>query len=81
MGSGVYRYACSYGFIEGASANRITAPDAYIGCGGLLTKLDLPRTPLTLQLQPYLDSDMQSRWWDFGGNTIVRVDKYGLPVL
>jgi hypothetical protein len=19
---------------------------------------------------------MQSRWWDFGGNTIVRVDKY-----
>ncbi|RFU29178.1 hypothetical protein B7463_g7165, partial [Scytalidium lignicola] len=26
--------------------------------------------------QPYLDSDMQSRWWDFGGNTIIRADKY-----
>lgn len=26
--------------------------------------------------QPYLDSDMQSRWWDFGGDTIVRTDKY-----
>lgn len=27
-------------------------------------------------VQPYLDSDMQSRWWDFGGDTIVRADKY-----
>ncbi|KAF2015491.1 vesicular integral-membrane protein VIP36 precursor [Aaosphaeria arxii CBS 175.79] len=25
---------------------------------------------------PYLDSDMQSRWWDFGDDTIVRTDKY-----
>ncbi|KAG9246982.1 lectin family integral membrane protein-like protein [Calycina marina] len=25
---------------------------------------------------PYLDSDMQSRWWDFGGNTIIRADQY-----
>jgi len=25
---------------------------------------------------PYLDSDMQSRWWDFGGDTIIRTDKY-----
>jgi len=25
---------------------------------------------------PYLDSDMQSRWFDFGGDTIVRTDKY-----
>ncbi|KAG7133859.1 L-type lectin-like domain-containing protein like [Verticillium longisporum] len=24
--------------------------------------------------QPYLDSDMQSRWYDFGGDTIVRTD-------
>lgn len=23
-----------------------------------------------------MDSDMQSRWWDFGGDTIVRTDKY-----
>ncbi|KAL2141367.1 hypothetical protein VTI28DRAFT_2497 [Corynascus sepedonium] len=26
--------------------------------------------------QPYLDSDMQSRWYDFGGDTIIRTDKY-----
>ncbi|GAB7360124.1 hypothetical protein MBLNU230_g7887t1 [Neophaeotheca triangularis] len=25
---------------------------------------------------PYLDSDMQSRWFDFGGSTIVRADKH-----
>jgi mannose-binding lectin 2 len=29
----------------------------------------------TLQ-QPYLDSDMQSRWFDFGGDTIIRTDSY-----
>ncbi|RLL98580.1 hypothetical protein CFD26_100535 [Aspergillus turcosus] len=26
--------------------------------------------------QPYLDSDFQSRWFDFGGDTIIRADKY-----
>ncbi|KAJ6030784.1 uncharacterized protein N7446_000149 [Penicillium canescens] len=25
---------------------------------------------------PYLDSDFQSRWFDFGGDTVVRADKY-----
>ncbi|KAF1917237.1 vesicular integral-membrane protein VIP36 precursor [Ampelomyces quisqualis] len=25
---------------------------------------------------PYLDTDMQSRWWDFGGDTIIRTDQY-----
>ena len=25
---------------------------------------------------PYLDSDLQSRWFDFGGDTIIRADKY-----
>ncbi|KAF2836877.1 hypothetical protein M501DRAFT_1059808 [Patellaria atrata CBS 101060] len=25
---------------------------------------------------PYLDSDLQSRWFDFGGDTVVRTDKY-----
>ena len=25
---------------------------------------------------PYLDSDLQSRWFDFGGDTIVRADQY-----
>ncbi|ROW04620.1 hypothetical protein VPNG_07475 [Cytospora leucostoma] len=29
----------------------------------------------TLQ-QPYLDSDMQSRWYDFGGDAVVRTDSY-----
>ncbi|OKL62147.1 hypothetical protein UA08_02999 [Talaromyces atroroseus] len=27
-------------------------------------------------LPPYLDSDMQSRWWDFGGDTVIRTDQY-----
>ncbi|RPA87625.1 hypothetical protein BJ508DRAFT_410385 [Ascobolus immersus RN42] len=26
--------------------------------------------------QPYLDSDLQSRWFDWGGDTIIRADKY-----
>ncbi|PHH79084.1 hypothetical protein CDD80_5643 [Ophiocordyceps camponoti-rufipedis] len=26
--------------------------------------------------QPYLDSELQSRWFDFGGDTIVRTDSY-----
>ncbi|KAH6624945.1 concanavalin A-like lectin/glucanase domain-containing protein [Chaetomium sp. MPI-SDFR-AT-0129] len=26
--------------------------------------------------QPYLDSDMQSRWYDFGGDAIIRTDQY-----
>ncbi|KAI9718177.1 MAG: hypothetical protein M1828_006809 [Chrysothrix sp. TS-e1954] len=31
---------------------------------------------LTGAPQPYLDSDMQSRWFDFGGDTVVRADQY-----
>ncbi|KAK3357489.1 concanavalin A-like lectin/glucanase domain-containing protein [Lasiosphaeria hispida] len=31
-------------------------------------------------VQPYLDSDMQSRWYDFGGDTIVRTDQYGFTL-
>ncbi|KAB5558480.1 concanavalin A-like lectin/glucanase domain-containing protein [Coniochaeta sp. 2T2.1] len=27
-------------------------------------------------VQPYLDSDMQSRWYDFGGDTVIRTDQY-----
>lgn len=26
--------------------------------------------------QPYLDSDLGSRHWDFGGNTVIRTDRY-----
>jgi mannose-binding lectin 2 len=26
--------------------------------------------------QPYLDSDLQSRWFDFGGSTVIRADQY-----
>ncbi|KAI5465599.1 concanavalin A-like lectin/glucanase domain-containing protein [Mariannaea sp. PMI_226] len=36
----------------------------------------LPPAANTLSSQPYLDSDMQSRWYDFGGDTIVRTDSY-----
>ncbi|KAF1344591.1 putative lectin family integral membrane protein [Delphinella strobiligena] len=25
---------------------------------------------------PYLDTDLQSRWWDYGGDTLIRADKY-----
>ncbi|KAK8088037.1 hypothetical protein PG997_002998 [Apiospora hydei] len=27
-------------------------------------------------VQPYLDSDMASRWYEFGGDTIIRTDSY-----
>ena len=27
-------------------------------------------------VQPYLDSDMTSRWFDFGGDTLVRADQF-----
>ena len=30
-------------------------------------------------LQPYLDSDMGNRWFDFGGDTIIRADRYIRP--
>ncbi|OJD36106.1 lectin family integral membrane protein [Diplodia corticola] len=48
---------------------------------GLAAAQDAPEVksiPLrTHSLQPpYLDSDMQSRWFDFGGDTVVRTDKY-----
>ena len=25
---------------------------------------------------PYLDSDLQSRWWDFGGDTVIDANRY-----
>lgn len=28
-------------------------------------------------MQPFLDSDMQSRYFEFGEDTIVRADQYG----
>lgn len=33
-------------------------------------------TKLTGIGQPYIDSEMQSRWWDFGGSTVIRTDQY-----
>jgi len=44
----------------------------------VLAEDDIKSIPLrTHSLQaPYLDSDMQSRWFDFGMDTIVRTDKY-----
>ncbi|EME45538.1 hypothetical protein DOTSEDRAFT_71293 [Dothistroma septosporum NZE10] len=39
---------------------------------------DIKSIPLrTHSLQtPYLDTDMQSRWWDFGGSAVIRADQY-----
>ncbi|KAI9042868.1 legume-like lectin family protein [Aspergillus affinis] len=49
---------------------------SYLALGGSSGPIpSLRAAPLTL-LQPYLDSDFQSRWFDFGGDTIVRADKY-----
>ncbi|KAF7587129.1 hypothetical protein BBP40_007678 [Aspergillus hancockii] len=36
----------------------------------------IPLRTHSLAPQPYLDSDFQSRWFDFGGDTIIRADKY-----
>lgn len=42
------------------------------------TKTDVKSIPLRTHslTSPYLDSDLQSRWWDYGGDTIIRADKY-----
>ncbi len=31
-------------------------------------------------MQPFLDSDMQSRYFEFGEDTIVRADQYGFSL-
>ena len=31
---------------------------------------------LTQSTKPFLDSDMQNRWFDYGGDTVIRTDKY-----
>ncbi|KAI5285771.1 hypothetical protein KEM54_000304 [Ascosphaera aggregata] len=33
-------------------------------------------TYLSLIVQPFLDSEMGNRWFDFGGDTVVRTDRY-----
>ena len=38
----------------------------------------LTNTNVSVQRQPYLDSDMQSRWFEFGGDTIIRADQYAM---
>ena len=32
-------------------------------------------------MQPFLDSDMQSRYFEFGEDTIIRADQYGSSFL
>jgi len=50
-------------------------------CGALAVEADengiksIPLRTHTL-VSPYLDSDMQSRWFDFGGDTIIRADQH-----
>jgi len=41
-------------------------------------KDDIKSVPLRTHslAQPYLDSDLQSRWFDWGGDTIIRADQY-----
>ena len=33
-----------------------------------------------MAMQPFLDSDMQSRYFEFGEDTIVRADQYGFSL-
>jgi len=39
---------------------------------------DIKSVPLRTHslYQPYLDSDLQSRWFDWGGDTVIRADSY-----
>ncbi|KAL2888057.1 L-type lectin-like domain-containing protein [Ceratocystis lukuohia] len=36
----------------------------------------IPEEKQVRSIAPYLDSDMQSRWYDFGGDTIIRTDSH-----
>lgn len=56
---------------------------SWLGGGGVVAlskdaHADMKSIPLRTHslAPPYLDSDMGSRWWDFGGDTIVRADQY-----
>ncbi|OJJ47116.1 hypothetical protein ASPZODRAFT_132061 [Penicilliopsis zonata CBS 506.65] len=55
--------------LAGLAANAVNAYDG---------DEDIKSIPLrTHSLEPpYLDSDFQSRWFDFGGDTIIRADQY-----
>ncbi|KLJ07658.1 lectin, mannose-binding 2 [Blastomyces silverae] len=39
---------------------------------------DVKRIPMVAYsiTQPYLDSDSENRWFDFGGDTVIRTDRY-----
>lgn len=55
-----------------------------LGLGGGLARAqhrtdpDIKSVPLRTHslYQPYLDSDLQSRWFDWGGDTVIRTDSY-----
>jgi hypothetical protein len=63
-------------------ADSSTVANAYAATGSSPPKADshvriqLTNLGLTFSTQPYLDSDMSSRWFDFGGDTIIRTDSY-----
>lgn len=61
--SALWLAACA---LAGPPDTAITGPDGI---------RSIPLRTHTLN-SPYLDSDMQSRWFDFGGNTIIRADQY-----
>ncbi|KAG0640023.1 legume-like lectin family-domain-containing protein [Tuber brumale] len=48
------------------------------GSGQSTADDDVKTVPLRTHslFQPYLDSELQSRWFDWGGDTIVRADQY-----
>nr|POF05954.1 l-type lectin-like domain-containing protein [Quercus suber] len=54
-------------------------PDSQSAVGAYPLPGSLPVTKSTglMKLrQPYLDSEMQSRWFDYGGDTVIRADSY-----
>lgn len=52
-------------------------PSCCLSCMARVLSHACPQIRLTsVFYQPYLDSDMSSRWWDFGGDTIIRTDQY-----
>lgn len=60
-------FIAALGLLATACAGRVEADENGIK--------SIPLRTHTL-VSPYLDSDMQSRWFDFGGDTIIRADQY-----
>ncbi|KAG0160703.1 hypothetical protein PDIDSM_8233 [Penicillium digitatum] len=59
---------------------RLLSLSSLLCFAGLVVALRMPTTTQISKASPlsppYLDSDFQSRWFDFGGDTVIRADKY-----